>query len=189
MPDFAAPALPAGSLAHQPQPVLGHNEFRLRPWQREDVPTVVTAYADSAIQQWHVRSMTTGEAGEWVASWRPRWEGESGASWAIEADGVVVGQIGLRCVRLGEGVTSLSYWVIPEGRGRGTAPRALALITGWAFEEVGLHRLELRHSTRNAPSCRVAMKAGYLVEGTERSSGLHADGWHDMHVHARVAEG
>jgi hypothetical protein len=37
-------------------------------------------------------------------------------------------------------------------------------------------------------SCRVAQKAGYLLEGTKREHWLFADGWHDVHLHARVSE-
>ncbi|WP_280249364.1 GNAT family N-acetyltransferase [Nocardia abscessus] len=33
---------------------------------------------------------------------------------------------------------------------------------------------------------RAAVKAGFALEGVERSAALHADGWHDMHVHARI---
>jgi hypothetical protein len=33
---------------------------------------------------------------------------------------------------------------------------------------------------------RVAGKAGFAFEGTKRSAVLHQDGWHDMHLHARV---
>ncbi|MEU1023512.1 GNAT family protein, partial [Streptomyces sp. NPDC005904] len=51
----------------------------------------------------------------------------------------------------------------------------------------GLHRLELTHATANEASCRVALKAGFPAEGTKRSALLHADGWHDMHLHARIA--
>jgi RimJ/RimL family protein N-acetyltransferase len=34
---------------------------------------------------------------------------------------------------------------------------------------------------------RVAVKAGFAAEGIERDGERHADGWHDMHVHARLA--
>jgi hypothetical protein len=29
--------------------------------------------------------------------------------------------------------------------------------------------------------------AGYRLEGIKRSEALHGDGWHDMHLHARLA--
>ena len=32
----------------------------------------------------------------------------------------------------------------------------------------------------------MAAKAGFALEGTKRSALLHADGWHDMHLHARI---
>jgi ribosomal-protein-alanine N-acetyltransferase len=56
----------------------------------------------------------------------------------------------------------------------------------WAFDTVGLNRLFLQHSTANPGSCRVAGKAGFGLEGTLRRSMLHADGWHDVHLHARL---
>jgi len=76
--------------------------------------------------------------------------------------------------------------VLPQARGRSVAPRALRAVTEWMFTHVGLHRIDLEHSTLNEASCRVAVKAQYVVEGTKLSSVLHADGWHDMHLHARL---
>ena len=49
-----------------------------------------------------------------------------------------------------------------------------------------MHRIDVEHSTRNSASCRVAAKAGFVPEGTKMSAALHVDGWHDMHLHARI---
>ena len=103
----------------------------------------------------------------------------------VEA-GHVVGQIGLRRVALPEGLAAVSYWVLPGARGRRIAGRALSAMVTWSFETLRLHRLELNHSTANAASCRVAERVGFLIEGTKRSAALHGDGWHDMHLHARL---
>lgn len=85
-----------------------------------------------------------------------------------------------------DGVGGVGYWVVPAARGSGVASRALGLVSRWALSDLGLHRLELEHSTLNEPSCRVAAKAGYVLEGTKRSQALHDDGWHDMHLHALI---
>jgi len=71
-------------------------------------------------------------------------------------------------LNLAEGLGEVAYWVLPEARGRGVAPRALRAMSTWLFVHVGLHRIELAHSTRNTGSCRVAIKAGYVLEGTKR---------------------
>ena len=153
----------------------------LRPWQMDDVATVVEAYADPAIQQWNLRSMNEREAAEWIDSWKSTWAAETD-----ETTGVVVGRLGLRGIRLAEGRAEVTYWVLPADRGRGVAVDATVAATQWAFQDLGLHRIELAHSVLNAASCRVATKAGFALEGTRRSSLLHPDGWHDMHLHALV---
>ncbi len=186
VPSLVAAFLESGSLASHDQPILETGELLLRHWDGRDAAAVVAAYSDPAIQQWHARTMTTDEACAWIEHWPQRWAEESGAGWAITADGVVQGQISLRRLHLHEGSAELSYWVLPPARGRAIAARAAEAITSWLFWNVGLHRLELAHSTRNGASCRVATKAGYALEGTKRQEALHADGWHDMHLHARL---
>ena len=181
------PAVPPGHLAQLAQPVLETGGLVLRPWRASDAPAVAAAYADPGIQRWHMRSMTLQEAGAWISAWPGRWHRETGAGWAVAGPAGVLGQISLRRVNLVEGLGELSYWVLPTARGQRVATRALGALTGWAFGPLGLHRLELAHSTVNEASCGVARSAGYLLEGTKREEALHADGWHDMHLHARLA--
>jgi RimJ/RimL family protein N-acetyltransferase len=209
VPSLRGPAVPAGRLAQLVQPVLelggpglggpglggpglgglDPGGLVLRPWRPADAAAVVAAYADPGIQRWHVRSMTVAEAGAWISAWPHRWNTETGAGWAVAGPAGVLGQISLRRVDLAEGLGELSYWVLPAARGQRVATRALGTLTDWAFGPLGLHRLELAHSTLNEASCGVARNAGYLLEGTKRQEVLHTDGWHDMHLHARLAAG
>jgi RimJ/RimL family protein N-acetyltransferase len=130
--------------------------------------------------------MSEDEARDWIAAWATRWRGETGAGWAVTEAGEVIGQISLRRIDLAEGLGEVSYWVLPGARGRRVAGRALAALTAWSFGMLGLHRLEVSHSTVNVASCRVAARAGFAAEGTKRAEARHADGWHDMHLHARL---
>jgi RimJ/RimL family protein N-acetyltransferase len=130
--------------------------------------------------------MTGDEARDWIDSWRDRWAAESGAGWAVVDGSGLLGQISLRTLYLFDGLAEVSYWVVPAARGRRVATRALVGLTAWCFERLALHRIELSHSTANPASCRVATNAGFAAEGTRRGEGRHADGWHDMHGHARL---
>jgi ribosomal-protein-alanine N-acetyltransferase len=186
MPSLFTPVVAAGALARLDQPVLAGPGLTLRPWRVADAAVVAAAYDEPGIQRWHARSMTVDEARAWIDDWPRRWRRETGAGWAVVGDGVL-GQISLRCLDLAEGAAEISYWVLPEARGRRVAAGALTVLTGWAFGVLGLHRIEVHHSTRNEASCRVALRAGYPCEATMRSKTLHADGWHDMHLHARIA--
>jgi RimJ/RimL family protein N-acetyltransferase len=186
MPLLTTPALPPGTLAGRPQPDLAAGDLLLRPWHPDDRPAVLAAYADPAIRRWHCRAMTGDEARDWIDSWPGRWRQETGAGWAITDGTGVLGQISLRAVDLPEAQAEVSYWVLPAARGRRVAARALTAVAAFGFDGLGLHRLWLRHSTANPASCRVAERAGLAAEGTQRGAARHLDGWHDMHLHARL---
>lgn len=186
MPLLVPPVVPPGGLSCHDQPTLTVDELVVRPWKASDAGGVTAAYRDPDIQRWHARAMTSSEAVEWVLSWRERWSAETRAEWAIVSEGQLVGRVGFRELNLVEGLGEAAYWVMPAARGRGVAARALTAVTEWMFEHAGFHRMELFHSTQNSGSCRAATKAGYDYEGTARSKTLHADGWHDMHLHGKV---
>ncbi|MFQ6853418.1 GNAT family N-acetyltransferase [Streptomyces sp. 35M1] len=185
------PTLASGCLAGAgaPQPVLPvGGGLLLRPWERADARAFLSAYEDAETRRWHThRPSTVAQVEEWFARYRQDWEREKGCHWAVARDsGEVLGRMALRGVDFEDGVANAAYWVLPAARGAGIASRALAAVSAWALGDIGFHRLELDHSTRNDASCRVATKAGFLLEGTKRSAAVHDDGRHAMHLHARV---
>jgi RimJ/RimL family protein N-acetyltransferase len=193
VPPLVDPALPRGALCRLDQPRLDLGAgVVVRPWRSTDAAFLRRAFEDPGIQRWHARRMDSeDEARTWLAQWPQRWEQETDASWAIARSdtGDALGQVGFRAIRLDQAQAQASYWVCPAARGRGVATRAAAAVTTWAMAAVGLQRVGLAHAVANVASCRVADGAGFTYEGTLRRYGLHADGWHDMHLHARVADG
>lgn len=182
------PAIRAGTLAADPQPTLSISDgLLLRPWQPSDAPVFLSAYQDPAIAHWHTRQpKTQDEVLQWFDHYREAWARETGASWAVTDGNKVLGRLALGAMNLSDGVAGCAYWVLPAARGSGVATRALTALSVWALGDNRFHRLHLDHSTRNHASCRVAVKAGFLLEGTKRSDAVHSDGRHDMHLHARV---
>ncbi|RAJ55300.1 RimJ/RimL family protein N-acetyltransferase [Streptomyces sp. PsTaAH-130] len=190
MPLLTSPVLTAGALARTDQPVIPTGDgLVLRPWRERDAPAVYAAFQDPLMHRFHGRSCASeAEATGWIAQWRRAWAGEREPQWAVVAEGTgrLLGRVALRQIELADGSAELAYWTVADARGRDVATRSAGALTRWAFEEIGFHRLELMHSTANEASCRVAAKAGFAPEGTRRKAYLHLDGWHDMHLHARV---
>ncbi|KQV21707.1 MULTISPECIES: GNAT family N-acetyltransferase [unclassified Kitasatospora] len=181
------PVVPAGRMAASEQPVFDlPGGLELRPWQPDDAESLLAASHDPDIRQWNLFTLGTPEqARERIGRMHERWRAEQGAIWAIARPGdVAIGLTGWNEIDLQGGSAEILYWLLPPARGGGVAVAATERISRWALDELGLHRLGLRHSVANPASCRVAEKAGYRLEGTLRSSQLHADGWHDMHLHA-----
>ncbi|MEV0575843.1 GNAT family N-acetyltransferase [Streptomyces sp. NPDC050392] len=191
MPSLVGPSIPAGTPAATGHPALPvGEEALLRPWLRTDAAAVLEAFRDPAIQRWHVRRAdSVAEAEEWIAAWQAEWTAGTGAHWALvdAADGgTLLGRVALKAFDLQDGTAEIAYWTVPLARGRGLCPSAVTVVTQWAMDAWGFHRIALEHATANHASCRVAEKAGFAVEGVRRSAWLQADGRHDVHLHARV---
>ncbi|MET9380341.1 GNAT family protein [Streptomyces sp. NPDC002928] len=67
----------------------------------------------------------------------------------------------------------------PRGRGRGLGTEATRLIAGHAFEQLGLHRVQLEVYGNNPRARRVYEKAGFVVEGVRREAAFRDGEWVD----------
>ncbi|MEA2580897.1 MAG: hypothetical protein QOE83_1789 [Actinomycetota bacterium] len=190
MPRTVPDVVPAGRMNSNDQPILNAGpDLILRPWIRSDAPALVAAFSDAAIQRWHTRVFSSEEEAEaWIDRWGELWNAETDASWAVTSATAreLNGYVALRSVDLESGSAHVAYWVVEAARGRGVATAAAEAISRWAFDDLKLHRLELRHAAGNVASCNVASKLGFALEGTARSAELLTDGWHDEHLHARI---
>ncbi|KMN48543.1 GNAT family N-acetyltransferase [Chromobacterium violaceum] len=108
----------------------------------------------------------------------------------ILVDGEIAGICSLHGINAAHRYARLGYWLADSHVGRGVMSRALALLMRYAFEELGLHRLELGCAPENLRSCRVAERLGFRLEGELRDAqflngrfwnmrcyGLLADEW------------
>lgn len=68
------------------------------------------------------------------------------------------------------GYLEVGYWLRSDLCGRGLMTEALRAACRHAFDEIGMHRLELRAGVDNTASRRVAEKAGFQERGILRDS-------------------
>ena len=151
----------------------------LRPSRATDAAAIREVYSEPDIRHWMgwgAELPDDAEAKANIARSETAWEY---GTWAVlriaDADSdAVVGGINLR---FGEHNTAeISYFLRTSARGRGLATRAVQLAVRWAFEELGIERIELRVHPDNASSRRVAERVGFAREGVERASRAWPDG-------------
>ena len=108
---------------------------------------------------------------------------------AILDDGEVAGTINLFNIVRGamEGGT-IGYWVDGGRNGRGLATGAVADMLGYAFHELGLHRVEAATLVDNLPSQRVLEKNGFERIGLARRFLRINDAWRDFFLFQRLAD-
>ena len=149
-------------------PVLEGAGLRLRPYRADDLETLVGAIDEETVR-WltHVPWPYTDEAGRgFLAFAAGSWLAHQ-AHFAIADAGSdsLLGGLNVD-IDLPHAIGEVGYRVNPAARGRHVAGRAVELAAGWAFDDLGLARLDLGADTRNTASLRVAARSGFLREGT-----------------------
>jgi RimJ/RimL family protein N-acetyltransferase len=126
-----------------------------------------------------------GFAADWIGRYTRGWADGSCAGFAIlDKGGAFQGFAAIVDLDLPARQGEIGYVVAREARGRGVAGRALQLVTDWAFEGLGLDRVELRIDVANQPSIRVAERAGYHCDGILRSLHFKEDIRRDFAVYS-----
>lgn len=171
-------------------------ELQLRVWDVSMAAAVLEAAADPEIRRWNTVTLGEPDSGESLTdedlarAWIRRRSGwDQHATWAAcdATSGAVLGYVSLHDLEPRHLSGEVGYWVLPAARGRGVGRRAVAAASGYGFGALGLNRIELFHAVDNPPSCRVALGAGFALEGVAREAYRYGDGLlHDDHMHARL---
>ncbi|MDP8225282.1 MAG: GNAT family protein [Candidatus Lernaella stagnicola] len=86
----------------------------------------------------------------------------------VFAGDVAVATLGLHQLASPHRGAELGFWVHTAHTGRGICTAIAARSTRYAFDELGLHRLFIRHGLDNHASRAVIHKLGFVHEGTAR---------------------
>jgi ribosomal-protein-alanine N-acetyltransferase len=116
-----------------------------------------------------------------VARYAEDWRTDQAYNFFIFAhDENLIGGIGLSNIRRGVSETaSLGYWVGEPFARQRYMTSALPLVVDFAFERLGLHRLEAACLPSNIPSRSLLARAGFQQEGYAREYLCIAGKWQD----------
>ncbi|MEU7137541.1 GNAT family N-acetyltransferase [Streptomyces sp. NPDC046261] len=168
---------------------LTTQRLELRPFTSADVPAVHAACQDPDIPRYtSVPSPYTPEdARVFVEETCPRgWADDSMYTFGVftrDGDHLAGSMclVRLAQLRTPERQAELGYWTAKEQRGRGHTAEAAREVIRWAFEDLGVERMEWYAEAGNEGSRGVALKAGFRMEGTMRSkivyNGTRRDAW------------
>lgn len=120
---------------------------------------------------WATEQFSREDARKWVEAAILHWQSDSHYGFVITdpAEGAFIGSCSLGQINALYRFCNLGYWVRTAYRGRGIATRAVRLAAQFAFQHLGLVRVEVLIGVGNAASVRVAEKAGAHYEGTLRN--------------------
>lgn len=162
-------------------------------WELGDGIVVRTLTPDDDVELFALVDRNRDRLRPWMP-WEPATKGPSDTRDFIErsiasehdldANGIFIvgrlaGSIGLRVDAMDE-KGEVGYWLDGDAEGRGIVTRACERFLTLAFEELGLHRVELHAATGNERSRAVAVRLGMVEEGTGRENGRIDGGFVDL---------
>jgi RimJ/RimL family protein N-acetyltransferase len=113
-------------------------------------------------------------------------DGEYGFAIFERASGRFVGATGINQIDRAALRANHGYWLRTNATGRGYAARSSRLVARWAFETLGLERLEIVAAVGNLASQRVAERVGATREGIARRRLRIRDEQHDAVIFSLV---
>ncbi len=171
MSDAEPPAWPPSPLTWPAEP-LSDGVVDLDRLTDDDVPRLVVGAGDSETARWIPvpHPYTARDAREFLALVEEAAQEGRMLAFGLRRAGQapLCGAVALHLEgRVGE--AEIGFWVAPDARGEGLAPRGVRLVARHAISALGCHRLELLTHPDNTASQRACERAGALREGVRRA--------------------
>jgi ribosomal-protein-serine acetyltransferase len=100
----------------------------------------------------------------------------------------LLGSIGLFGFNWKARRAEIGYWVSKDEEGKGIITRATKLLIDYAFDELGLNRIEIRCSAENVRSAAVPERLGFKKEGHLRQAEFRNGHLHDFLIFGLLRE-
>jgi RimJ/RimL family protein N-acetyltransferase len=150
--------------------------IRIRKYRSDDLQHLVEAVRESVRtvgrwQGWCHSGYAENDGTTWIDNCICAWDAGQRYDFAIvdAANGDYLGGIGVNQRNLEHNFANVGYWVRESCQTRGVATQAARLAIGFAFNVLGLTRIEIIAAVDNRASRRVAEKVGAPLEGIARN--------------------
>lgn len=88
---------------------------------------------------------------------------------AIEYKGKIVGVVTFNEIDHERKKVIIGYWISEEFQGRGFITKSCKALIAYAFNSLGILKIEMHVATENTPSQKVCERLGFQLEGTIRN--------------------
>ena len=164
-------------------PLLSSARVTLRELRIEDAASLLSMLSTDEVARFISPPPTTVEGFERFIAWAIR-ERESGnyACFAVVPDGLsaAVGLFQLRALESGFATAEWGFAIGSGFWGTGVFLESARLVLDFAFDTVGVHRLEARASLANGRGNGALRKIGAVQEGVLRRSFFRGGAYHDQ---------
>lgn len=173
------------------RPRLATARFALEPLQRSDRDDLFAHFSDPAtVEFMDIDPLADISGADETIAWAARLlDAGKGVRWAIRDEaGALAGTIGFNSLVREHGSRGeVGYDVVRSRWRTGVMAEVLPAVVGYAFDTLGLHRVEAMVTPGNAASAALLLGARFRLEGLLRDHGHWRGRFWDQQLFARLA--
>ena len=121
---------------------------------------------------WVSKMQSLADFQQYIENCEALYEQKKEISFAILLDDTAVGRIGLHHLNLENKNGSIGYWLTKNAEGKGIVTNSCKKLINYGFEQLGLHRLEIKAAVKNVKSQSIPRKLNLTKEGILREAEL-----------------
>lgn len=167
-------------------PTLETERLRLRQIVPEDAAALLDIFSRDEVTRFYDLYPFTelADVEDMIEFFSESYELEKGIRWGIarKKDNRLIGTCGFVWLRTYRG--EIGYELHPDLWRRGIMREALGALVEFAFDEMGLNRIEAQVMVENASSAKLLHSLGFVEEGVLRQVDYFKDQFHDMRLFA-----
>ncbi|MGL5937185.1 MAG: GNAT family N-acetyltransferase [Phocaeicola sp.] len=104
---------------------------------------------------------------------------------ALCRKGKLIGLVGFKSTDRQNCKTEIGYWISEKEQGKGIVTRAVKYLCKYAFNHLGINRINIKCAVDNTSSSNIPKQIGFKFEGIERAGELFPDGsFKDLEIYS-----
>jgi ribosomal-protein-serine acetyltransferase len=113
---------------------------------------------------------------------------EKEASFAILLNKVAVGRIGLHHLNKQNKTGAIGYWLSKDAQGKGIMLKSCKALINYGFQNLDLHRIEIKAAINNLKSQAIPVKLNFLKEGILRQAEFVNNQFLDLFLYSMISD-
>ena len=125
---------------------------------------------------WVDKTLTVDDSKKFIEECLEDFELKKSADFGVLHEGKWVGSMGFHTIRQRHEWAEIGYWLSKDCNGKGIMTECVKAMINYGFNDLGLHRVQIKCDADNVKSKAIPERLGFTLEGTTREDHKKEDG-------------
>jgi ribosomal-protein-serine acetyltransferase len=135
---------------------------------------------------WVANMQSVADFNHYIQHCETLYELKTDISFVIISNHKIAGRIGIHHIHTQNKTGAIGYWITKEFEGRGIMDKCCRALIQYGFEQMNLHRIEIKAAVGNLRSQAIPQKLGFTKEGILRQAEFVNNGFLDIVLYSML---